>query len=248
VLVCTNSYFVLAVRFIKKFLYHYKVNSSIKFYLFTDADPTPFLPNVNFEYYPTNHQCWRDATNSKFSNILLLDSSDCEYLFYFDADTNVGTSFDEGWFLGDLVGGEHYGNSSYMVANKDKPFERNPKSKAYVPIESPLQQTYCYGAFFGGKKQNMLDLCKALRENQLADQEIKFEPCWNDESYINHYFHFYPPKIIPSKNFPFLVSDKGGIGETRNTNLNVNDLKNKILEHSTKTFDIANNNIVLFKD
>ena len=35
---------------------------------------------------------------------------DEEYLYYFDADTSINKDFTEEWFIGDLVGGEHYCN------------------------------------------------------------------------------------------------------------------------------------------
>lgn len=245
VLVCTNSYFILALRFIKKFIYHYNGNSDIVFYLFTDTDPAPYLSEkINYKYYHTKHEDWRSATNSKFQNILLLKEENFDYLFYFDADTNIGAAFDESWFIGDLVGGEHYGNKSWMKEIKDKPFERNSRSSACVPIDSKLNQIYCYGAFFGGAKKNILDFCGTLVENQEKDKKINFEPCWNDESYINHYFHFNPPKIIPSNEFKFFVSDKGGIGETRDVKLSIEKYKNIILDNKNKTFDFHDKKII----
>ena len=107
-------------------------------------------------------------------------------------------------------------------------FDRNPKSKAYVNPDSELPKSYYYGAFFGGKKDIVIDFCKTLRDWQLVDKKIPYEPPVNDESYINAYFHYNPPVMISGENFPFLVSDKGGIGETRNTNLNI-DVYKKIL-------------------
>lgn len=247
VLVCTNSYFILALRFIKKFMYHYKGKSNIVFYMFTDTDPAEYISeNINYKYYYTKHDDWRSATNSKFENILLLNNENFDYLFYFDADTNIGSSFDESWFIGDLVGGEHYGNRDWMKEIKNKPFERNTKSAACVPIDSKLNQIYCYGAFFGGNKKRIMDFCNVLVENQKKDKQINFEPCWNDESYINHYFHFNPPKIIPCNKFKFLVSDKGGIGETRNVKLSIEEYKKTISQNKNKVFDFQNKGIIFY--
>jgi hypothetical protein len=244
VILATNAYFVLGVRFMKKFIRHYKGDSKIKFYFFSDTDPHPYLPDyIDVEYHHTVHTSWVEGTNSKFVNMLSLKDCESDYLYYFDADTNISKDFTEEWFIGDLVGGEHYGNRSHMIENKNKPFERNPISKACVPVDSELAHVYCYGAFFGGTKQNIINMCRVLRENQLADQSINFEPCWNDESYINHYFHFNPPKIILSRDFIFSVSDKGSIGETRNCQLDVNHLKREMLEYKDSPFNITNNKI-----
>jgi len=226
---------------------HYKGNSTIHFYLFTDTDPQPYAPNLtNISYFHTLHANWQDGTNSKFSNILQLQNEDCDYIYYFDADTNVTKDFTESWFLGDLVGGEHWSNSEKNTDGslKEKQFDRNPASRAYIPTDTTLPQMYYYGAFFGGKKDFLLEFCKTNYENQLADRAIKYEPCWNDESYINHYFHFTPPTfVVPSAKFAFTISDKGQIGETRIPTLNIEKYKKQILQHPEAVFEFYNRGV-----
>ncbi len=239
VILATNAYFVLGVRFIKKFSHHYKGNSKIIFHFFSDTDPKEYLSdNIKVEYYPAQHNSWVDATNDKFRNIINLVDCDSDYLYYFDADTSVSKDFNEEWFLGDLVGGEHFGNKGWLANGAG--FDKNPISKAYVPEDTKLPCTYHYGAFFGGKKDKVIDFCKTLREWQLEDKKIPYEPGVNDESYINAYFHFNPPITVPCENFLFEISHKGGIGETRDTNLDINHLKEKMLLHKDDTYDIAN--------
>ena len=245
-IICTNAYFVLGIRFVKKFIYHYKGSHTIKFYLFTDTDPIPYLPGANVTYFHTVHRHWQDGTNSKFTNILKLTSEPCEYLYYFDADTDIGRPFTEDWFLGDLVGGEHYINrcvdsSGMPVA---KPYDRNPQSRAYIPLDTPLPQMYYYGAFFGGRTDRVAAFCQQLVEDQQTDALIPYEPGVNDESYINRYFHYTPPSfVVPSDKFAFAISDKGGIGETRNTALDVTAFKQILLENNNKLFTIAHGHI-----
>jgi len=237
VILATNAYFVLGVRFIKKFMHHYKGNSEIKFYFFSDEDPTSYLKEgTNVQFYFTKHNNWVDGTNAKFLSILSLKDCDSDYLYYFDADTNVSRDFTEEWFIGDLVGGEHYGNRGWLKGGVG--FDKNPKSKAYVPRDTPLPCTYHYGAFFGGKKDRMMDFCKTLREWQMEDKKINYEPGVNDESYINAYFHYNPPLTVPCEKFMFDISDKGGIGETRKINLDIRSLKNKLSEYKDDLIDI----------
>ncbi|NBU33508.1 hypothetical protein EB118_18125 [bacterium] len=243
-IVCTNAYFILGIRFIKKFMYHYKGSADIIFYIFTDTDPSEYLVNIPYKYIHNEHKSWVDGTNSKFENIIKLYQENCDYLFYFDADTNITRPFDETWFIGDLVAGEHYNNRSYAIDIKNKPFERNPKSKACVPLGSPRTQTYCYGAFFGGKKDNVINMCKTLKENQIADKLINFEPCWNDESYLNNYFHYHDVTIVPSDKFAFGVSDKGGIGDTRDMKLQTEKYKQILLTQPDKPFELHNKEIL----
>lgn len=238
-ILATNSYFVLGIKFIKRFLHFYTGNSNIVFYFVSDEDPRPYLPtNFPVKYIPQKHGSWREGTNSKFSNIISLENEDIDYIYYFDADTNVYQEFTEEWFLGDLVGGEHYGNQSWM---KDKkPYDRNPMSKAYIPVNTDKPQIYYYGAFFGGKKISVINLCKILKSWQDEDKKIHYEPAVNDESYINRYFHYNPPKLVESINFPFSISDKSGIGETRNISLDVTHIKDDLAKYKDNLINISN--------
>jgi hypothetical protein len=244
VIIATNAYFILGIRLMKKFMRHYKGDKNIKFYFFSDTDPKPYLPDhIDVQYIPESHTNWQDGTNSKFRNILSLQDCSSDYLFYFDADTNVNQDFTEEWFIGDLVGGEHYGNASFLKDGAG--FDRNPQSRAYVPMDSTLPYTYYYGAFFGGKKDRVMDFCRVLKSNQDLDKAVGYEPPVNDESYINQYFHFNPPvRTVPSAEFKFLVSDKGGLGDTRYTNMDISEKRRQILELKEKHFELMNNQLV----
>jgi len=246
IILATNAYFVLGVKFIRKFIQHYKGNSEITFYFFSDEDPKPFLTdNINVKFYPSTHSRWVDATNDKFRSIVSLEDCDSDYLYYFDADTDISKSFTEDWFLGDLVGGEHYDNRTRLKGTAG--FDNNPVSKAYIPADTNLPCTYYYGAFFGGKKDKVIEFCKTLVEWQKEDKKIPYEPCVNDESYINAYFHYNPPITVPCEQFAFDISHKGGIGETRNVKLDVTNIKKSMLMHKDAVYTISNGRVVVLK-
>lgn len=244
-LLSTNIYFLLGLRFIHKWKKHYKGNAKITFYMFTDRNPSEYIDIDGIKYYHTTNDNWVDGTNLKFLSILKLKETDEDYLFYFDADTNITKDFTEEWFIGERVGGEHYGNQSWM--KEKKAFDRNPKSAAYVPLDTTLPQMYYYGAFFGGSKKQMINFCETLREYQLKDKEINYEPGVNDESYINKEFHFNPPtKVVLTKDFKFDISNKGGLEETRNTKLQFNEELQQIIKNYNKPFDISHGQIKFF--
>lgn len=241
VVLATNSYFVLGLRFLRRFHHFYKGSRPVKFYFFSDKDPTDYLPSeIDVFYQYDSHDNWQDGTNAKFKNIVKVRDSllnEVDYVYYFDADTNVNNNFTEDWFLGDLVGGEHYGNRDWLKNGAG--FDRNPESKAYVPIDSELPYTYHYGAFFGGKTELLLAFCKTLIEYQTEDKKIGYEPGVNDESYINKYFHFNPPTYtVPCDKFEFAISDKGGIGETRYPDLDVKNLIDEIYKIKEDLYNI----------
>lgn len=250
VILATNAYFVLGVRFIKKFMHHYQGESKIKFYFFSDDNPHDCIPeNIDVTFINQSHTDWVSATNSKFKNIVDIKEqllNDVDYVYYFDADTNASRPFTEEWFIGDLVGGEHYGNRSFLANGQG--FDRNPIGNSYVPMDSPLPYTYHYGAFFGGTTENTIRFCETLRKYQVEDQAKGYEPPVNDESYINAYFHYNPPTLsVRCEDFAFDISDKGGIGETRNVSLDISSLKEQVKKNKYKLFNLSNNQLVLHK-
>lgn len=227
VVVCTNSYSALGIRFINNFMRYYKGTKKIIFNIFTDIIISDYLNDYDSNKYLLDvthfeNSNWEDGTNSKFTNILSIDAYG-EYIFYFDADTNILLDFDESWFIGNLVGGEHFINKDSLVKN----YDRNPLSRSYIAPDTTLPQTYYYGAFFGGRSDKVLAMCKTLYDNQISDKIIHYEPTVNDESYINNYFHFNSPRIIKCEDFQFAVSDKGGISDTRHIH-NVNSILDEI--------------------
>lgn len=246
VILATNAYFVLGVRFMKKFHHHYKGNRRIKYYFFSDTNPKDYVfDGMDVEHHYDEHKNWQDGTNSKFKNIISIKDKlkeDCEYIYYFDADTSVSRDFTEEWFLGDLVGGEHFGNRDWLKNGAG--FDKNPISKAYVPNDTPLPCTYHYGAFFGGRVDEVVEFCNTLREWQLEDKKIPYEPGVNDESYINAYFHYNPPTTVRCEDFAFEISHKGGIGETRDIHLNVSNIKQQMLLYKNYVYDIVNSELI----
>lgn len=237
--VATNIYFLLGLRFIRQFWTNCE-EKNVKFHFFSDVDPTPYLKEgMQCQYWPENHRSWRDATNSKFKNMLKIELGPKDSLFYFDADTSISSKFTTRWFLrGDLVGGEHYGNRNYLAGNTG--YDRNPKSKAYVPEDSELEAIYYYGAFFGGTKQKVTEFLQTLVEWQTYDTEVLgYEPAVNDESYINKYFHYTPPQMVKCEGFKFNISDKGGIEGYRAVNHVDDTILQQLAELKDKNWHIS---------
>jgi len=169
VVLATNLYFILGLRFMRRFVHFYKGECEIVFYFFSDEDPAPYIPdNVKVKFYNQKHSNWRSGTNSKFKNIVNIQyelQREVDYVYYFDADTNIDKPFTEEWFLGDMVSGEHYGNRDWLANGAG--FDRNPVGHSYIPYNTGLPSTYMYGAFFGGTTENMINFCQTLYEYQI---------------------------------------------------------------------------------
>lgn len=226
----------------------YKGEQEIKFFFFSDEDPAPYIPEkYNVEYIYTTNDNWVDGTNLKFTSILSLENRDVDFILYVDADTNVDKDFTEEWFMGDSVAGQHFGDQDWMKTIKG--FERNPRSKAYVPYDTKLPQTYAYGAFWEGSKKWVMNFCRTMIEWQLSDKKWGYEPPTHDEGYSNCYFHYNPPqKMVLCKDFKFLISDKGGIGKEpermRDVNLNVDQIKRDLLAFRDVPIDIQYGRVI----
>jgi hypothetical protein len=223
-------------------MHHYKGMENIKFFIFSDESPMEYVPlGTNIQFIRQTHLSWLDATNSKFQNILDLANNlqGIDYVYYFDADTEISKDFTEDWFLGELVGGEHFGNRGWLQGCVG--YDKNPRSQAYVPPDTPLPCMYYYGAFFGGRTSRVQEFCSILRQYQLEDRKIQYEPGCNDESYINHYFHYHPPTlVVPTEKFMFVISDKGGLQGIRHPDMDIQYYKDEMKKHPDTPFNIRN--------
>ena len=61
-IVATNSYFVLGIKFIKRFHHFYNGEDQIKFFFFSDTDPSDYVQDeIDIEYYHDQHANWLKA-------------------------------------------------------------------------------------------------------------------------------------------------------------------------------------------
>ena len=241
-ILATNRYFLLGLRFIQKWRKHYVGKQDITFHLFTDTDPSEYIDMNDMVYHYSTNSSWVEGANSKFKNILRLENTQEDYLYFFDADTDIVKDFTEEWFLGDLVGGQHFGDQTWMKHRKD--YDRNPKSACYIPTETRRPQMYYYGAFFGGLRGEMIKLCKEIYRRQQKNRKIGYEPPVNDESYLNREYHYCPPtKVVMCIDFPFVISDKGSIEEIRDVKRDFSKELNMLRDNYNKPFNIINGEI-----
>lgn len=247
ILIATNSYIVLAVKFIKRFIQFYRGTARITFYIFTDEDPHKYLPdNIDVVFIETHHTNWVEGTDSKFKSIVSIEDKlvNEDFCVYVDSDTSVDKEFTEDWFIGESVGGQHYNDQGIML-KEGRPYDRNSRSKAYIPRNTNLPEMYFYGAFFAFSSQKMIEFCKLMVSYQLADKQWGYEPSVNDESYINREFHFNPPKkIVHTNEFKFIVSDKGGIGDPRHPTLDVEQIKKDLLLYRNDNINIQHGKVI----
>jgi hypothetical protein len=254
VIIATNMYMVLGIRFIKQLNANYKGSEKLWIHLFTDVDVQNYLPSdtKNVTVYHKKHSDWVEGVNSKFFNILSIEKNICQtnndVCYFFDADTSCHSNFTENFFdCNGLVCGEHYSNAQFKLSVM--PYDRNMRSACYVPIKTKKKQYYYYGAFFGGRSDKMIKLCIKLQKLQEINKKRRVEPVWNDESYLNYYFHYNPPeKMIECADFDkiFKISDKGGLTNTRDSSQKLSDENiSKLIEYREKSINLVKGDVVL---
>lgn len=240
----TNGYFLLGCRFINRFYHLYKGDKDIVFYFFGDKPPYEHTPvGANIKYYHIENSNWIQAVNTKYPNVLKIEDN-VDYLYFFDADTNISRTFTEEWFIGDLVGGIHWAHVETPTQNL--PFDRNPDSSCFIPINTNRKQTYFYGAFWGGKTELVKEYCRVMVEAQRKNKEIGHEPPVNDDSYTNHYFHHNPPtKQVTPQEFAFDISCKGGLQIDRNPTANFPEKEVIFKNNREKLLNIQHDEVVI---
>jgi hypothetical protein len=248
--IATNAYLPLGIRLIKKFNHFYTGKASVHFYLATEDDPFRYLNCDNVTHITRQHKTWAEGTDTKFKEIVGLANEQLDYVFALDADTNIDKPFDEEWFIGTRVGFEHFGNKTWML--KEKNYDRNPKSNAYVPHDTPLPQMYYMGMIFGGELGFAVDMCTTMMNWRDEDYRTGNPAAVQDESYVNKFFHVNPPdKVVLYDDFKWVVSDKGGIGADstmgiRNLSIDISKYKRQMARHKDELIEIANSKLTPF--
>jgi len=116
---------------------------------------------------------------------------DMDYVFAMDVDMLVvDTVGDE--ILGETVAVQHPG--FYNKPVKEFTYEKNPQSKAYIPAD--IGKLYYAGGLVGGSAVMFSQIAKTVHLNIQLDEAAGIMAVWHDESHINHYFAYNPPKVI----------------------------------------------------
>lgn len=247
-LIATNYYFPLGVRFMNRWSKLYSGDLETEFHFYSETDPREYVDsdkvNVVYEYMSTTN--WSEADVSRIYEIVKLKNHDTDYIYIFDADTNINENFDESSFIGDLVGFEHQFGA--------KLFDGNKLSSCWIPAtEEDIWYQTC---LIGGTKNEMIEMCEATLPWIDMDQTIGYTPQWIAERYFNKYlFYKKPSRSITYKTIPFFMSDKGstsefimGIDAKPFHKINEEEYNNILLlikENKNKLWDIKNYQFVL---
>lgn len=214
--ICTGKY----QRFFDGFYescekYFLKGKAEIEYFVFTDNLRISSSHNVHV--YEKNVQGFPMDSLLRFEQFLRVkeETKKFDYTFFFNANTLFVRPVDEELLPkggNELVAGvwKRKLPQSYFL-----PYERNKKSKAYIPPhDGPY--TYYGGFFNGGTSKAFVEMAEQLARNTRIDLDNNIIAKVHDESHLNCYLHYHkctavpteyiiPEEILQEKDTPFII-------------------------------------------
>jgi len=214
VMIATNNYFPLGIRFISRLKHFCNDLSNVDIHIAIDEDKSlDFFNDLSIFCHKQNTGDWDSGTLLKFDICKkIAEEYDYEYIVCIDADTNIYHNFNIDDIFATSFILKHINNLG--VEGNSHHYESNINSIAYVSPEE-YQDIYYQACYFGGTKQNMLDMVNFGIKLKNIDIENGVLATWADEGYLQKYFIKNPPDKIfdphDKNDFPFFVGDRGFI-------------------------------------
>jgi hypothetical protein len=153
--------------------------------------------NVVIKY--SNSNKYPIDTLKKFHYILLFENElkNMDYVYYFNANSRAMVKINE-----DILPDNNeivVSSNTYFIKCEHieiLPFERNPKSTAYVGYYNQPDK-YIVSSLFGAKTNEFISMCKELKNNIDIDLKNGIIAIWHDESHLNHYLLTHQYKLLP---------------------------------------------------
>lgn len=208
--ICTGQYSVFWKDFFLSFEEKFLNNTEIHYFVFTDVK---YIYNENkcsrIHRIYSDPLPWPLPTLLKFNEFLKIEENLKAFDYIFQSNANIVCSNEvfEKDFLPDSKLGEElifvlhpgYRNKRTIYS----PFERNSKSKAFVPYSNKKQ--YVFGAMNGGIASSYITMIRDLSEKINEDLKKNIIAKWHDESHINHYVYTHDNIKILSPSYCYPV-------------------------------------------
>jgi len=195
----TAKYFELGVNCLQSIKDNYKGEHESQYFLFTDranelSDELDWITTIDINHIPFPFISMARYTHFIDRQDLF---SECDYLYYRDADSLFVDVGDE--ILSKRTTVLH--PSYYMNETDTHPYDRNPNCNAYIPFGSGNQ--YYQNCFQGGEKEEFLKMSLLLRDRTQEDLSNDIIPLWHDESHMNKYMSDNPPTLVLDPGYAF---------------------------------------------
>ena len=184
---------------------NFLINDNKTYFVWTDSD-RDFPPNVIKIKIP--HLGWPKATLYRYN--FFQNSWDklknFDYMYYLNANMIALRPVGREIFPSDEQGIMATLHPGYYKSTQNLPYDRNPKSLAYIPFSPTLQNTsekYFMGGFNGGTATAFKQLIDTIALNTKIDEQNGVIARWHDESHFNKYLYNKKPLILtPAYGYP----------------------------------------------
>ena len=213
--IATGKYIVFWENFYKQTEKYFLPRHKKTYFLFTDHDdlkvpenvvkihqdqlPWPYVTFKRFHFFEGIEKELKKFDYVYFLNGTMLPTKEIHEEIFPTKEQGVMVTLHPGY---------------WSAKNKRFPYDRNPKSKAYIPNGHGIH--YFMGGFNGGTSEAFLKLIKTCREWSDIDMKNNQMPAWHDESMLNAYIlneiyrgGGYPLILFPEYAIP---QDSGGWG------------------------------------
>lgn len=155
---------------------------------------------IRFIKNEIQHEPWPFTTLKRFDYFLSAREEllGADYCFYVDVDSLFIKEISTDILKPGMFGTIH----PCLFVGPGSP-ERNPESKACIPIGSDSR--YFCGGFFGGSSGEFIEMSEKILENIQNDLSRGIIAVWHDESHLNKYFYDNPPALV--LDHPFAVAE-----------------------------------------
>lgn len=190
--ICTGKYSAFWERFYRNSQKNFFTENDVEKHYFVFTDDNKIKSTELIHVYEKKSEGFPLDSLKRFELFLSIenDIKNMDFIFFLNANMDfvqkVGKEILPNDEHSGLLGVLHPGY--YNSPKEQLPYERNKKSKAYIPYIKNHQYKYYMGGFNGGKTKDFLKLCKVCNDNIISDENNKIMACFHDESHINAYF------------------------------------------------------------
>lgn len=188
--IATGPYIVFWKDFYESFEKFFLPDLEKKYFIFTDAKHFPYSDSDNVYKIYQKSEPWPLPTLLKFHRFLEIKDKllQCDYLYQSNANIVCKDFVYEEDFLPQEKKGEKLFftiHPGYCNAHPyEFPYDRNKKSKAYVPYN--CGKVYVFGAMNGGVTKDYLAFIEKIDFDIIDDLKKGVIAQWHDESHVNH--------------------------------------------------------------
>ena len=166
-----------------------------EYFLFTDNNLN-LDKNINILH--VKNEGWPNNTLKRFEYFIGIkdELKKFSYIYFFNSNylfQNV-INEEDNFFSKDMKLVTLCWNKINNKESKNFTYERNKKSKAYIPYDQG--EYYYQGGFYGGETNEFFKLCEECLKMIEEDKKNNYIAIWHDESYLNRYLLDKNPKRV----------------------------------------------------